>query len=332
MFPSYLLEAETKRLYQSLERVGFSEGYCKIIAPLTLQIRQLKESRNAIILAHSYQTPDIMYGVADFIGDSYQLSQKAKAASADIIVFAGVRFMAETAKILNPSKKILLPGSKAGCSLADSITVEDVRTMKTMYPGRPVVSYVNTSAEVKAESDVCCTSGNAIQIVESFPQKEIIFLPDEFMARNLQKKTSKKLLSWQGRCIVHEDFKAEKLAHFKKKYTGIRILAHSECPPDVASEADFVGGTEGMIHYVQQNDAPGYMMVTECGLSDRMRVEFPEKEFLGTCGLCPYMKQNTLPLIVQVLEKPHPEQIIEIPENIRIKAEQALLKMFELTH
>lgn len=302
-----------------------------MFAPLTLEINKLKREKNAVVLAHSYQTPDIMYGVGDYIGDSYQLSKIAQETRAEMIVFCGVRFMAETAKILNPGKKVLLPAFTAGCSLADSITAEDVRQLKRKYPGRPVVTYVNTTAEVKAEADSCCTSANALKIIESFKEQEIIFLPDELMAKNMQKLTSKKLIYWKGRCIVHEDFKADKIKWFKNKHLGLQVMVHSECSPEVAEAADFVGGTEGMIRRVKSTPAAAYMLVTECGLNDRMKVEFPDKEFLGMCGLCPYMKQNTLALILQALKNPKPDQVIEIEEQVRVKAEKSLLKMFEIT-
>ena len=329
-FSQQEIAAESVRLYDRLQHVGFGEALCAMFAPLTLEINQLKKQKNAVILAHSYQTPDIMYGIGDVIGDSYQLSKKAQETDADVIVFCGVRFMAETAKILNPTKTVLLPAPAAGCSLADSITGEDVRQLKAQHPGVPVVSYVNTSVDVKAESDVCCTSSNSLKIVESLPGNEVIFLPDELMAKNLQKLTSKKLITWKGRCIVHEDFKADKIVKFKKNHPGLKVLAHTECNSDVVEASDFAGGTEGMIRYVAQTEAPSYMLVTECGLNDRMKAEFPEKEFLGMCGLCPYMKQNTLALVLQSLKNPQPKQIIEMDETIRVKAEKSLLKMFEL--
>lgn len=326
------LQLEAERLHQKLVHVGYNEGYCKIIAPLTLKIEQLKKEKNAVILGHSYQTPDIVYGVADYIGDSYQLSLEAQKTDADVIVFSGVRFMAETAKILNPSKTVLLPAPGAGCSLADAITGEDVRALKKKYPGRPVVSYVNTTAEVKAESDACCTSSNALKIVESFDSDELIFLPDTFMMQNLQEQTSKKLIGWDGKCIVHEDFDAKKIAWFRKQHSGLKVLSHSECPTSVTHASDYVGGTNGMIQYVENTPAASYMIVTECGLADRMRVEHPDKAFIGMCGLCPYMKMNTLPLIEQVLRDPKPNQIIEVDEAIRVKAEKALMKMFEISN
>ncbi len=331
MITSELIQLETERLYSKLQHVGFGKELCKMFAPMTLEIARLKKEKNAVILAHTYQTPDLLYGIADFQGDSYQLSKKAQETTADLIIFCGVRFMAETAKILNPSKTVLLPAAGAGCSLAESITAADVRALKAQYPGVPVVTYVNTSAEVKAESDACCTSANALQVIEAFPNDTILFLPDKFMAQNLQKRTTKKLIPWEGTCIVHEDFKANKVQNFKNKYPGLQVLAHTECPPDVIEAADFSGGTGDMIKFVKNTNAPSYMLVTECGFSDYMRVQFPDKDFMGMCGLCPFMKQNTLALVLQALKNPQPNQIIEIPENIRVNAEQALLKMFELS-
>lgn len=325
------LQSEIDRLFTKLHHVGFDRKRCEMFAPLTAEINRLKKEKNAIILAHTYQTPDILYGVADFQGDSYQLSQKARETEADIIVFCGVRFMAESAKILNPEKTVLLPSLKAGCSLADAITAEDVRVLKREHPGVPVVAYVNTTAEVKAESDICCTSANVLQIIEALPGDEVIFIPDEFMAKNVQKMTSKKIISWKGHCIVHQNFKPTQVAQFKQKYPGLQVAAHTECSPELIQSVDFAGGTGDMIRFVKNSKAPSYMLITECSFSDRMRVEFPEKNFLGMCALCPFMKKNTLPLVLQTLKNPRPEQVIEIPEVIRSKAAKALSKMFELT-
>ncbi|MFA5828899.1 MAG: quinolinate synthase NadA [Candidatus Gracilibacteria bacterium] len=321
---------ETDRLFRKLQHAHFTREQCARVALLTLEINALKKARNAVILAHSYQTPDILFGIADFQGDSYQLSKKAAETTAEMIIFCGVRFMAETAKILNPSKTVILPAVKAGCSLADSITADDVRTLKAQHPGVPVVCYVNTSAEVKAESDACCTSANALKIVEALPGDEVIFIPDEFMAKNLQAKTGKKIISWNGKCIVHKDFKAAKIEQFRKLYPGLKVFAHTECAPEVALSADLACGTGDMIREVTKTDAPAYMLITECSFSDRLRVDFPEKKFLGMCALCPYMKMNTLPVILQTLRDPKPEQFIEIPENIRVGAEKSLKKMFEI--
>lgn len=331
MFTDGQLQQETERLHQKLQHVGFGKALCQMFAPLTLEINTLKKEKNAVILAHSYQTPDIVYGIADFQGDSFQLSKNAQETTAETIVFCGVRFMAETAKILNPTKRVLLPSPAAGCSLADSITAEDVRRLKAAHPGVPVVTYINTTADVKAETDACCTSANALKIIEGFPGQEIIFIPDKYMAQNLQKLTSKKLITWSGSCIVHEEFKASKIHQFKQKYPGLQVLAHTECAPEVVAASDFAGGTNDMMKYVEKTEAPAYMLVTECGLNDRMKVEFPEKEFMGMCGLCPYMKQNTLGLILQALKNPKPEQIIDLSDEVIKGAEHSLLKMFELS-
>jgi len=323
------LEKEAERLYEKLKKTHFSLEECKERAALTLEINRIKKEKNAVILAHSYQTPDIIYGVADFVGDSLELSRQAAKTKAEIIVFAGVKFMAETAKILSPKKTVLLPSIEAGCSLSESITAEDVKKMKKQFPNVPVVCYINTSAEVKAECDACCTSANALQVVESFKEKEIIFLPDELMAQNIQNQTKKKIISWKGLCVVHKEFKAEDIEEAKKRFPGVKILVHTECSPSVVTLADFSGGTSGMINYAKTHSDENFMMVTECGLSDRMKTELPEKKFVGTCELCPYMKKNTLELILQVLKEPKKEQVIEVPEEIRLKARKAIDRMME---
>ena len=325
------IDSEAARLHAKLGSLGWSLEACKIYAPLTLEINRLKKEKNAIILAHSYQTPDIIYGVADFTGDSYGLSLQAKKTSAETIIFSGVRFMAETAKILNPGKKIYIPSLEAGCSLADGITAEDVRQLKKKHPLAPVVCYVNTTAEVKAESDVCCTSANAAKIIRSYPQDEIIFIPDEFMAKNLARETGKKIISWRARCVVHQDFDERKVEAVKGRFPGIKVLAHSECPPAVAQAADMVGGTTDMERYVKSSDAPSFMLVTECGLSDRLRAESPAKEFVGMCSLCPYMKKNSLAQILEVLQVEPGEKEIAIAPGVASKAKAALEKMFELS-
>lgn len=325
------VEKEAQRLYAKLKHVGFNLGYCRMMAPLTLEINELKKKKNAVILAHSYQTPDVIYGVADFFGDSYGLSVEAGKTKAKTIVFAGVKFMAETAKILNPRKEVLLPAPDAGCSLSDSITAADVRALKRKHPGAPVVVYVNTSADVKAEADSCCTSSNALKIIEGFESDKVIFLPDALMGENLQKQTKKKLILWPGKCIVHEEFKPSAIATFKKFAPGLKVLAHLECAPEVVSLADMAGGTEDMIRYVGTTDAKAYMLVTECGLTDRMKVEFPGKRFTGMCSMCPYMKKTNLPMILQVLKKARKDQVVNVPEKVRVKAEKSLKMMFELT-
>ncbi len=333
MEKSFYSEEEVKKtaekLHEKIKKTGFSLEECMAFAPLILEINRLKKEKNAVILAHSYQTPDIIYGTADFVGDSLELSRKASETKAGIIVFAGVKFMAETAKILSPEKTVLLPSIEAGCSLSESITAKDVQELKKKYPGVPVVCYVNTSAEVKAESDACCTSANALQVVEIFKENEIIFLPDNLMTKNIQNQTKKKIISWNGLCVVHKEFNTQQIEEVKRKYPGVKILVHTECNPTVVELADFSGGTSGMIKYAETHSDENFMMVTECGLSDRMRVELPEKKFVGTCELCPYMKKNTLELILQALKNPSQEQIIEVPEEIRLKAKKAIDRMME---
>lgn len=324
-------EKEVQRLYEKLQHVGFTQEMCRYFAPLTSEINRLKKEKNAVILAHSYQSPDIVHGIADFTGDSYQLSAAAQKTTADIIIFSGVVFMAETAKILNPQKTVIVPSVKAGCSLSESITAADVRALRKKNPTAGVVCYVNTSAAVKAECDVCCTSSNALKIVEAMPQNDIIFIPDAYMAKNLAKRTKKNIIPWHGKCIVHEQFNAKSIARIRHSTPGVKILSHTECAPEVVAESDLAGGTGDMIRYVQEQDASAYMLVTECGLSDRLRMDFPQKKFIGMCTLCPYMKQNTLPLIRDALKNPTPEQIITIPEPLRVRAAKALEKMFALS-
>lgn len=325
------VQREAGRLFEKLKNLGWSMNECFLYAPLTLQINQLKSSRDAVVLAHSYQTPDIVYGIADFVGDSYELSKKAAESKAKTIVFCGVRFMAETAKIMNPEKTVLLPAPEAGCSLSESITAEDVRLLKAENPGCPVVTYVNTSAEVKAESDVCCTSANALKIITALPYRKIIFIPDEFMTRNLQKLTDKQLVGWAGRCIVHERFSPKQVNAVREAFSGVKILAHTECPPEVVSLVDLAGGTGDMIRFIQSSDATTFMLVTECGLGERMRAEFPEKRIVGTCNLCPYMKKNNLVNVLQSLQSPRTDQFVTIAEDVRVRAQAALEKMFELS-
>lgn len=320
---------EAARLHKKLEKVGWSKADCEVIAPLTLEINQLKRKKNAIILAHSYQTPDIMYGVADFLGDSYALSMRVREAKADIIVFCSVHFMAETAKILNPKKAVLVP-SVAGCSLADSITASEVRGLKKAHPKAAVVTYINTSAEVKAESDAICTSSNALKVIEGMHEKEIIFIPDEFMAKNLQPLTKKKLIGWKGRCIVHEEFSPDTIKEIRQQYPRARILAHSECSPSVIHEVDMMGSTKQMLDYVDTSKDDEFMLVTECGLSDRVRVEQPKKRIVGSCALCPYMKEIMLKDILECLKSPHAEQIIELPKETIKKAKKALNRMVKI--
>lgn len=323
------MKAETDRLYEQLQKLGWSHEDCEIIAPTTLEINQLKKEQDAIILAHSYQTPDIMYGVGDVIGDSYGLSVKASELPAKKIIFCSVYFMGETAKLLNPDKEVLVP-SVAGCSLADSITGEQVRELREKYPQAGIVCYVNTYAEVKAESDACCTSSNVVEVVEAMPQEDIIFIPDELMGQNLRNMTSKNIITWSGTCIVHEGFNPESVKDIRRRFQDVKILAHPECTPGVVSLVDYAGGTSGMLNYVRSSNAKTFMLVTECGLTDRFKAEFPNKEIVGTCILCPYMKEIQLSDVLKALKNPTLDQYVEIPSDIAKRARISLEKMFEL--
>ena len=297
----------------------------KVHAPLIHKINKLKKEKNAVILAHNYQTPEIYHGIADFAADSLALAVEASKTKADIIVMCGVHFMAETAKLMSPDKKVLLPDMSAGCSLSSSITGKDVRLLKKKYPGVPVVSYVNTSADVKAETDICCTSANAIKVVESLGVKKVIFLPDDYLAKYVASNTSVEIISWKGTCIVHEQFTAKEINEIKKQNPGIVVIAHPECPPDVIGAADFAGSTSGMSEYVKKNQPKKVMMVTECSMSDNVQVENPKVEFIKPCNLCPYMKKITLPKILDCLEKESNEIII--PNNLIKKARMSVEKM-----
>lgn len=326
--PSQVSE-ESDRLLAAMSKVGWSRELCDLHAPLTLEIARVKRAQDAVLLAHSYQVPEICYGVADFRGDSLALAEFGRKSRASTIVLAGVRFMAETAKILSPEKTVLHPAPDAGCSLSESITAEDVRRMREEHPGCPVVCYVNTSAAVKAEVDVCCTSANALQVIEALPQDRILFVPDALMAQNLQKLTRKTLIPWKGSCIVHESFSGEKLLAHRAAYPDAKILVHTECAPEVVGMADLAGGTNDMMSYVRASAARRFMVITECGLADRMRIEFPDREFVGACSLCPYMKRVDLGNILQVLTSPRPDQVVEIEESVRARAERSLTRMLE---
>src|SRR3981081_1573967 len=265
-------------------------------------ILELKRSRNAVVLAHNYQTPEIFHGVADIVGDSLLLAREATKVDADIIVLAGVHFMAETAKLLNPQKTVLIPDLRAGCSLADSITAADVRLMRQRYPGAPVVAYVNTSTAVKAESDICCTSGNAPKVVESFGAERVIMLPDEYLAQNIAAQTSVKIIAWKGHCEVHELFTPDDVRQLRENHPGVTILAHPECPPEVVAEADFSGSTAAMSDFVDQQRPPRVVLLTECSMSDNVAVLHPDVEFIRPCNLCPHMKRITPQNIRQARE------------------------------
>ena len=317
-------------------------------ADLAADINRLKVERNAVILGHNYMEPALFHSIPDYVGDSLDLARRAATTDKDIIVFCGVRFMAETAKILNPNKTVLLPSKKAGCSLAASITAADVRELKYKFPGVPVVTYVNTYAEVKAESDICCTSSNAAAVVESLKSETVIFLPDEYLARNVAKETGRhiifptkephsaseaeldyQMIGWRGRCEVHEKFTLDDIANIRKQFPDVVILAHQECSPEVVAASDYSGSTNSMIKYVEQTKAPRYLLLTECAMGENIAAANPEKEMLRLCSVrCPHMNQITLEETLASLQKN--QYLIEIPEEIRAKAARAVERMIAI--
>ena len=304
------------------------ENEWKVHAPLIEKINKLKKEKNVIILAHNYQTPEIYHGVADIAADSLALAVEAAKTSADKIIMCGVHFMAETAKLMNPTKKVFLPDMQAGCSLASSITGEDVRLLKQKYPGVPVVSYINTSADVKAETDVCCTSANAVKVVESLNVDKVIFLPDQYLANYVAKNTKVKIISWKGTCIVHEQFTSKEIEDIKNQNPGIKIIAHPECPPDVIEASDFAGSTSGMIKYVKDNQPKKVMLVTECSMSDNVEADNPNVSFIKPCNLCPYMKKIDLEKILDCLKNDTNEIILD---NKTIEAaRKSVIRMTEI--
>jgi len=318
------IKKETDPIYKKVSKV-IPEIEWTFHAPLIHKINTLKKQKNAVVLAHNYQTPEIFHAVADIAADSLALAVEAEKTNADIIILCGVHFMAETAKLMNPNKKVLLPDMGAGCSLASSITGKDVRMLKEKYPEVPVVTYVNTSAEVKAESDICCTSANAVKVVESLGVDKVIFLPDQYMAKYVQSKTKVQIISWIGTCIVHEKFSAQEIKDIKKQNPGIKVLTHPECPPEVIAASDFTGSTSGMSKYVKNNQPKKVMLVTECSMSDNVQVDNPNVQFIRPCNLCPYMKTISLPKILECLEKESNE--ILIPETTIKKAQRAVARM-----
>jgi quinolinate synthase len=289
-------------------------------------IHALKQGRDAVILAHNYQTPEIFHGVADIVGDSLALAREAAKTDAAVIVLAGVHFMAETAKLLNPEKTVLIPDPGAGCSLAASITAADVRLLRQRYPDVPVVTYVNTSAAVKAESDICCTSGNAKKVIESLGVDTVIMLPDEYLAQNVAKETGVKIITWKGHCEVHERFTAAEIRDLRRSYPGVVVLAHPECPPDVVAEADFAGSTAAMSDYVDNEHPARVVLMTECSMSDNIAATHPGIEFVRPCNLCPHMKRITLPKIRKALETMQYEVTIDpaIADRARLAVERML--------
>jgi quinolinate synthase len=317
----------TEPIYDRLRAV-IPEIEWPIHAPYVAAINQLKQQRNAVILAHNYQTPEIFHGVADITGDSLALARQAAQTNAEVIVLCGVHFMAETAKLLSPEKTVLIPDLEAGCSLASSITADDVRLLRQRYPGVPVVTYVNTSAAVKAESDFCCTSANAVEVVESLRAPRVIFLPDEFLGRYVASQTQVEIILWKGHCEVHERFTAADVRYYKEQYSDIELLAHPECPPDVLAGVDFVGSTAGMIKHLKGSNSKRVVMITECSMSDNVAVEFPHIQFTRPCNLCPHMKRITLSKILRSLQTM--EHKIEIEPSIAERARRAVKRMIDL--
>lgn len=328
------------QLYEKLKnvRVGstvcqYSLKKCEELAPLINEINILKKEKGAVILVHSYVSPEMVYGVADFVGDSYKLSRDAIKTSAGVIVFVAVRFMGETAKILNPGKEVLVTADDPGCTLADAITAVDVRRLRREFPGFTFVCYVNTTAEVKAECDVCVTSANVYQIVEKYPSDKIYFLPDKFMGINLRdemrrRRVDKDIRFYSGTCYVHEEYTGEQIFKVRSEYPDVKVVCHPECKAEVVANADFVGGTEQMLAYMRRATAKRFLMLTECGLSARLQSEFPDKELVGSCTMCKYMKSNTLESILRVLKDPQPRERIQIDEDVRVRALKCLDEMF----
>ena len=325
----------------------YSEAELHLKAQAADEINKLKKERNALILGHNYMEPALYHSVPDFVGDSLELSRKAATTDKDIIIFCGVHFMAETAKILNPNKTVLIPSLKAGCSLAASITAEDVRQLKAQFPGVPVVTYVNTYADVKAESDICCTSGNAAAVVNSFQSDTVIFLPDEYLARNVANETGKhiifptkngvgrdttldyQMIGWHGRCEVHEKYTVEDIANVRAEYPDVLILSHPECSPEVVAASDFAGSTAAMIRYVQESNAPRYLLLTECAMGDNVAAANEEKEMLRLCTVrCPHMNRIRLEDTLEALR--HTRYVVDVPEPIRTRAFQAVDRMLRI--
>jgi quinolinate synthase len=329
-------EKDARQLYRHLSRLGEAHTYtpesCETLHIQIQEIRGLKKERKAVLLAHNYQRPEI-FEVADFIGDSLELARQASMVTADVIVFCGVHFMAETAKILNPEKVVLLPDLRAGCSLADSVTAEALvdrkAELRRLYPDLVVMAYVNTTADVKAESDVCCTSSNALKIANALPSRHILFVPDENLARYVQQNTDKVIIAWDGNCYVHHQITPQQIRVVREKLPQAKILAHPECRADVLELADAVMSTSGMVQYAKESPASEFLIVTECGLSDRLLLELPEKKFYKVCKLCQYMKMITLEDTITSLKVMRHE--ITLSEEIRKGAEKALRRMFELS-
>jgi quinolinate synthase len=314
----------TAPVFERMRRV-MPEIEWPVHAPYVDAIREWKAKRNAVILAHNYQAPEIFHGVADITGDSLALAQKGALTDADVIVMAGVHFMAETAKILSPGKTVLIPDLEAGCSLAASITAADVRLLRERYPDAPVVTYVNTSAEVKAESDVCCTSANAVEVVESLGVPRVIFLPDEYLGKYVASRTKTEIILWKGHCEVHERFSGDEIRSFRRQHPDVIVLAHPECPPDVLAASDYVGSTAGMVRHLDSARPARVVLVTECSMADNVAVQFPKTEFVKPCNLCPHMKRITLPKILHALQAL--EHRVEVEPVVAERARRAVERM-----
>ena len=321
------VKSATDELYKGISKI-IPEVEWPFHAPLVHEINKLKKEKNIAILTHNYQTPEIFHCVSDIVGDSLKLAYEARDVEADTIIVCGVHFMAETAKILSPEKNVLIPDNRAGCSLSESITAADIRLLKQKYPGVPVVTYVNTSAEVKAETDVCCTSGNAKHVVESLGTDTVIFLPDEFLAQNIAAQTDVKIISWKGRCEVHERFTAAEIMSYKEQHKDIVVLAHPECSPEVVAVSDYTGSTAGMSNYVKDNQPERVIMVTECSMSDNVAVENPNVNFIRPCNLCAHMKRISLKKIYDAIR--FNQFQIEVEDQIIDRARLAIDRMLEI--
>lgn len=344
-------ETSPQRMFEALQKLladTVPSFELRLKAELAAEINRVKREKNAVILGHNYMEPTLFHSIPDFVGDSLDLSRKAAQTDKDVIVFCGVKFMAETAKLLNPSKTVLLPSEKAGCSLAASITAEDVRDLKRRFPNVPVITYVNTYADVKAESDICCTSTNAVEVVQSFKTDRVIFLPDEYLAKNVARETGKRIIfptadarkmnedeldyqmiGWLGRCEVHDKFTVEDILNIRKQFPDVVILAHPECSPEVVEYSDYSGSTNAMIRYVEKTNAPRYLLLTECSMGENIASANPDKEMLRLCSVrCPHMNQITLEDTLASLK--NLQYQIEIPVDIQEKARRAVERMIEI--
>lgn len=330
-FSDEKVDSEAKRLHSMLGAIGRTPEHCLSIAPMTLRIKQLASEQNAVLLGHTYVTPEVIFGVCDHRGDSLGLSRIARDTGAEKIVFCGVRFMGETAKLISPNKTVIIPAPDAGCSLSDSITGADVRALRSKYPDSGFVCYVNTSAEVKAECGICCTSANAVAVVRSLPNPSVVFLPDNNMGINLRPFTDKEIITHDGFCIVHQCYTPTAIRNLKSLHPRAPILVHTESPTSVVALADLAGGTSDMVKFVRESNAKDFIIVTEAGMADRFKVEFPDREFHTQPVYCPHMKRIDLDNVLSALSAPSHEQIIEIPEEIAVRAVRSIDAMFTAT-